>query len=88
MSLLFTPLTFQNCSFGYFVGGWGKPPVDEVGHPLYGDVFGMEQQEMGKGVQEEEEVDKTLWGELESEEEEEEEEEEVGGVVSGHVTIM
>ena len=21
-------------------GGWGKPPVDEAGKPLYGDVFG------------------------------------------------
>lgn len=65
----------QNCSFGYFVGGWGKPPVDETGRPLYGDVFGLEQQESGHGVQEEEEIDKSFWGELESEEEEEEEEE-------------
>lgn len=71
-------LILQNCSFGYFVGGWGKPPVDEMGRPLYGDVFGLEQQEQGQGIQEEEEIDKTLWGELESEEEEEEEEEEVG----------
>jgi len=23
------------------VGGWGKPPVDETGKPLYGDVFGQ-----------------------------------------------
>lgn len=22
-------------------GGWGKPPVDEYGRPLYGDVFGV-----------------------------------------------
>lgn len=28
------------CSFGYHAGGWGKPPVDESGKPLYGDVFG------------------------------------------------
>lgn len=27
-------------SFGYHAGGWGKPPVDEKGKPLYGDVFG------------------------------------------------
>ena len=26
--------------FGYHAGGWGKPPVDEHGKPLYGDVFG------------------------------------------------
>ena len=30
----------QGCSFGYHAGGWGKPPVDENGKPLYGDVFG------------------------------------------------
>jgi hypothetical protein len=27
--------------FGYHPGGWGKPPVDQDGQPLYGDVFGM-----------------------------------------------
>ena len=31
----------QGCSFGYHAGGWGKPPVDETGKPLYGDVFGQ-----------------------------------------------
>ena len=30
----------EGCSFGYHAGGWGKPPVDETGKPLYGDVFG------------------------------------------------
>lgn len=30
----------ESCSFGYHAGGWGKPPVDETGKPLYGDVFG------------------------------------------------
>ena len=30
----------EGCSFGYHAGGWGKPPVDEAGKPLYGDVFG------------------------------------------------
>lgn len=33
-------LPVQGCSFGYHAGGWGKPPVDEMGKPLYGDVFG------------------------------------------------
>lgn len=28
-------------SFGYQPGGWGKPPVDETGNPVYGDVFGL-----------------------------------------------
>ena len=65
----------QGCSFGYFVGGWGKPPVDELGRPLYGDVFGVDSQTAGGAK--EEEVDQIVWGELESEEEDESEEEEV-----------
>lgn len=32
----------EGCAFGYHAGGWGKPPVDEFGKPLYGDVFGLE----------------------------------------------
>jgi len=36
---------FQACSFGYHAGGWGKPPVDENGKPLYGDVFGTKSSE-------------------------------------------
>jgi len=35
----------QGCAFGYHAGGWGKPPVDESGKPLYGDVFGPALQE-------------------------------------------
>lgn len=27
--------------FIWQLGGWGKPPVDETGKPLYGDVFGQ-----------------------------------------------
>ncbi|KAM1347617.1 hypothetical protein ACFX2H_036527 [Malus domestica] len=62
-------------SFGYHPGGWGKPPVDEYGQPLYGDVFGVQQQDQPN--YEEEPVDKTKhWGDLEEEEEEEEEDEE------------
>jgi len=64
----------EGCSFGYHAGGWGKPPVDEFGRPLYGDVFGM-QGCSGDPILPEEEVDHTLWGELESEGEEEEVEE-------------
>lgn len=30
----------EGASYGYHPGGWGKPPVDEFGRPLYGDVFG------------------------------------------------
>ncbi|XP_066253699.1 splicing factor 3B subunit 2 [Euwallacea similis] len=65
----------EGCSFGYHAGGWGKPPVDENGKPLYGDVFGTNQSQIDD-IGEDASVDKTLWGELESESEEESEEEE------------
>ncbi len=31
--------------FGYQPGGWGKPPVNENGDPLYGDVFGQAEED-------------------------------------------
>lgn len=64
----------QGCSFGYHAGGWGKPPVDETGKPLYGDVFGTAVESKTEEVNEEE-IEKTAWGELESESEEESEDE-------------
>lgn len=65
----------EGASFGYHPGGWGKPPVDEYGRPLYGDVFGVRRQE--PEVYDMEPVDRTKhWGDLEEDEEEEEEEEE------------
>ncbi|KAG5681348.1 hypothetical protein PVAND_010792 [Polypedilum vanderplanki] len=69
----------DGCCFGYHAGGWGKPPVDNSGKPLYGDVFGTNNLDNDSGVGDEE-IDRTLWGELESESEEssEEEEEEEG----------
>ncbi|VEN63984.1 unnamed protein product [Callosobruchus maculatus] len=65
----------DGCSFGYHAGGWGKPPVDENGRPLYGDVFGTHTSHIDDAG-EDPNVDRTLWGELESESEEESEEEE------------
>lgn len=32
--------------FGYHPGGWGKPPVDEGGNPIYGDVFAQNDEEV------------------------------------------
>ncbi|XP_068647411.1 uncharacterized protein [Aristolochia californica] len=53
-------------SFGYHPGGWGKPPVDEYGRPLYGDVFGVHQQDQPN--YEDEPVDRSKhWGDLEEE---------------------
>jgi splicing factor 3B subunit 2 len=64
----------EACSFGYHAGGWGKPPVDSTGRPLYGDVFGQENRDLSSAVTDSE-IDKGHWGEMESESEEEEEEE-------------
>ena len=60
----------DGCSFGYHAGGWGKPPVDETGKPLYGDVFGTADAAYAQQMTPEE-IDTTLWGEMESESEEE-----------------
>lgn len=57
-----------NLRYSYQPGGWGKPPVDEQGNPLYGDVFGVNEEEEDQDA---EPIDRTKWGELvESEEEE------------------
>ena len=58
-------------SFGYNPGQWGKPPVDEFGQPLYGNVFDVDNEETADGG-----VDTTTrWGELVEDEDESEEEE-------------
>lgn len=84
----------EGCMFGYHAGGWGKPPVDEIGKPLYGDVFGTQSGEFKSEV-EEEEVDQGQWGELESEsesesesEEEEEEEKDETGLITPAEGLM
>ncbi|WOG82553.1 hypothetical protein DCAR_0101718 [Daucus carota subsp. sativus] len=67
-------LGMEKALFGYHTGGWGKPPVDQHGHPLYGDVFGLQLEEPNY---EEEAEDKTKhWGDFDPEEEEVEEDEE------------
>lgn len=48
--------------------------MDEQGKPLYGDVFGIQQQE-APVLEEDEQIERQPWGELESESEEESESE-------------
>ncbi|XP_050462889.1 splicing factor 3B subunit 2 [Cataglyphis hispanica] len=70
----------EGCAFGYHAGGWGKPPVDETGRPLYGDVFGVSRTSGADAM--DEEIDRGMWGEPESEssgDEDEEEDAEEGG---------
>ncbi|KAL5280410.1 SF3B2 family protein [Megaselia abdita] len=64
----------EGTSFGYHAGGWGKPPVDENGKPLYGDVFGTSVVDLDSGI-DEGDIERGQWGELESESEESSEEE-------------
>mmetsp|Transcript_11933 Transcript_11933/g.35856 ORF Transcript_11933/g.35856 Transcript_11933/m.35856 type:complete len:549 (-) Transcript_11933:135-1781(-) len=51
----------DGATFGYHPGGWGKPPVDEYGIPLYGDVFGAR-----AALQRQDAYvpDRTPWGEM------------------------
>ena len=63
---LISNVVYIGCSFGYHAGGWGKPPVDERGRPLYGDVFGVE---APVNPFEDEKPSEQLWGELDSDEE-------------------
>ncbi|KAI8084664.1 uncharacterized protein BX664DRAFT_337516 [Halteromyces radiatus] len=65
----------DGAQWGYHPGGWGRPPVDELNRPLYGDVFGVTEENKGPQMPIEP-VDRTLFGQLESDEELEESEEE------------
>ncbi|KAJ3333298.1 hypothetical protein HDU76_009624 [Blyttiomyces sp. JEL0837] len=70
----------EGAQWGYHPGGWGKPPVDEYGRPLYGDVFGVTTTD--KPSEYMVEIERKTWGELEEEEgdeDREEEEEELAG---------
>ncbi|CDF36736.1 unnamed protein product [Chondrus crispus] len=53
--------------FGFQAGGWGKPPVDGRGRPLYGDVFdeGLEFGERDERFDLSEAAKAKLWGEVE-----------------------
>ncbi|KRZ06503.1 Splicing factor 3B subunit 2 [Trichinella zimbabwensis] len=57
----------EGCAFGYHAGGWGKPPVDEAGRPLYGDVFGIDLPSHS-GLNEDDDIERKHWGEWESDE--------------------
>lgn len=47
--------------YGYGVNEWGKPPVDEVGRPVYGDPFGVFAEAEAIDLNN---MDMTRWGEL------------------------
>jgi splicing factor 3B subunit 2 len=64
----------EGCRYGYHPGGWGKPPVDEFGRPLYGDVFGTAPPPAPPEISQP--IEKKHWGEFLQDEEEEEQDEE------------
>ena len=51
-------------SYGFHPGGWGKPPVDAYGRPLYGDVFGTSTESSSDGSSSSSsKAPRALWGE-------------------------
>ncbi|GAA5877614.1 hypothetical protein JCM3774_005358 [Rhodotorula dairenensis] len=63
----------EGAAWGFHPGGWGKPPLDEFGRPLYGDIYGVVPNGAdGIGG---DPIEREPWGELEPEEEVSEEEE-------------
>jgi splicing factor 3B subunit 2 len=61
----------QGAEYGYHPGGWGKPPVDEYGNPLYGDWKDSSQPPPPP-------EDTTLWGEVDDFDEEDDDDEAEG----------
>lgn len=64
----------QGASWGFHPGGWGRPPVDEYGNPLYGNVLANTDDQTDPDLVDK--VEKDHWGMLEPEESDPEEEEE------------
>ncbi|KAI9188942.1 hypothetical protein H9P43_000364 [Blastocladiella emersonii ATCC 22665] len=72
-------------SWGFHPGGWGKPPVDEYGRPLYGDVYGTAFDPMAayrEAIQQQLIQAREAWGEIpeaDSDDEEDEDEDRISG---------
>jgi splicing factor 3B subunit 2 len=63
------------CEWGYHPGGWGKPPLDEFGNPIYGGLWNPETDRAAIVDLGELQARKDLWGEFVDEDSEDEEEE-------------
>jgi splicing factor 3B subunit 2 len=68
----------EGAQWGFHPGGWGRPPMDEFGRPIYAEVMGTDESAAAQAQQEAlgEPINREPWGELEPEEEEEEEDDE------------
>lgn len=60
-----------DCEYGFHTGGWGKPPVDEFGNPLYGTTDPNEAEPVYDN--------EPFWGEVEEADSEEEEDDKQDG---------
>ena len=58
----------EGCQYGFQPGGWGKPPLDEHGKPLYGD-WALIKEERDKATSHYER--EVLWGAMEDVDEDE-----------------
>ncbi|KAJ2815155.1 hypothetical protein FBU31_007035, partial [Coemansia sp. 'formosensis'] len=61
--------------WGYHPGGWGRPPVDETGCPLYGDVFAAPAPDAAQNLATSVVGVRKYWGDLEVNESSEDESE-------------
>mmetsp|Transcript_110164 Transcript_110164/g.311477 ORF Transcript_110164/g.311477 Transcript_110164/m.311477 type:complete len:815 (-) Transcript_110164:145-2589(-) len=61
----------QGAEYGYHPGGWGKPPVDEFGNPLYGDW-----RQTDAAAPPPQPEDLTLWGEVDEDFDDDDDEDE------------
>lgn len=59
----------EGAQWGFHPGGWGRPPIDESGKPIYGDVFGEQGAEQHDTFVQDP-PRRELWGELGAEEDE------------------
>ena len=61
--------------WGYHPGGWGKPPLDEFGNPIYGGLWNPETDRAAIVDLGELQARKDLWGEFQEQDSDDEEEE-------------
>ena len=63
----------MGADWGYHPGGWGKPPVDQFGNPMYGGAWNPETDRAELVDLEAISGNKNLWGEFQDEEDSEDE---------------
>jgi splicing factor 3B subunit 2 len=80
----------DGAQWGFHPGGWGRPPMDEFGNPLFGDVMGPPEGQVTIAQDVDalgEPIERERWGELEPEEDESEEEDDTEDEDAGEEAI-